>query len=57
MRGVLRWVSHAYGSSLIIKIKVGDVLLNSVTAQDERRWSASERIYFGFESGAFLGLE
>ena len=55
--GVLHSVSLQYGSSLLIKIKVGDVLLKCVTAQDERRWSAGERIYFGFEDGAFLGLE
>ncbi len=55
--GVLHSVSLQYGSSLLIKIKVGDVLLKCVTAQDERRWSAGERIYFGFENGAFLGLE
>lgn len=55
--GILHSVSLQYGSSLLIKIKVGDVLLKCVTAQDERRWSAGERIYFGFESGAFLGLE
>ena len=55
--GILHSVSLQYGSSLLIKIKVGDVLLKCVTAQDERRWSAGERIYFGFEDGAFLGLE
>ena len=55
--GILHSVSLQYGSSLLIKIKVGDVLLKCVTAQDERHWSAGERIYFGFESGAFLGLE
>ena len=55
--GILHSVSLQYGSSLLIKIKVGDLLLKCVTAQDERRWSAGERIYFGFESGAFLGLE
>lgn len=55
--GVLHSVSLQYGSSLLIKIKAGDVLLKCVTAQDERRWSAGERIYFGFEDGAFLGLE
>ena len=55
--GILHSVSLQYGSSLLIKIKVGDVLLKCVTAQDERRWSAGERIYFRFESGAFLGLE
>lgn len=55
--GILHSVSLQYGSSLLIKIKVGDVLLKCVTAQDERRWSAGERIYFGFENGAFLGLE
>nr|WP_314375404.1 tungstate ABC transporter ATP-binding protein TupC [uncultured Campylobacter sp.] len=55
--GILHSVSLQYGSSLLIKIKAGDVLLKCVTAQDERRWSAGERIYFGFESGAFLGLE
>ena len=55
--GILHSVSLQYGSSLLIKIKVGDVLLKCVTAQDERRWSAGKRIYFGFESGAFLGLE
>ena len=55
--GVLHSVSLQYGSSLLIKIKAGDLLVKCVTAQDERRWSAGERIYFGFESGAFLGLE
>lgn len=55
--GILHSVSLQYGSSLLIKIKAGDVLLKCITAQDERRWSAGERIYFGFESGAFLGLE
>ena len=55
--GILHSVSLQYGSSLLIKIKVGDVLLKCVTAQDERRWSAGERVYFGFEDGAFLGLE
>ena len=55
--GILHSVSLQYGSSLLIKIKAGDVLLKCVTAQDERRWSAGERIYFGFEDGAFLGLE
>ena len=55
--GILHSVSLQYGSSLLIKIKAGDVLLKCVTAQDERHWSAGERIYFGFESGAFLGLE
>lgn len=55
--GILHSVSLQYGSSLLIKIKAGDLLLKCVTAQDERRWSAGERIYFGFESGAFLGLE
>ncbi len=55
--GILHSVSLQYGSSLLIKIKAGDVLLKCVTAQDEPRWSAGERIYFGFESGAFLGLE
>ena len=55
--GILHSVSLQYGSSLLIKIKVGDVLLKCVTAQDERRWSTGERIYFGFENGAFLGLE
>ena len=55
--GILHSVSLQYGSSLLIKIKVGDVLLKCVTAQDERSWSAGERIYFGFENGAFLGLE
>ena len=55
--GILHSVSLQYGSSLLIKIKVGDVLLKCVTAQDERRWSAGERIYFGFEDGTFLGLE
>ena len=55
--GILHSVSLQYGSSLLIKIKVGDVLLKCVMAQDERRWSAGERIYFGFEDGAFLGLE
>ena len=55
--GILHSVSLQYGSSLLIKIKAGDILLKCVTAQDERRWSAGERIYFGFESGAFLGLE
>ena len=55
--GVLHSVSLQYGSSLLIKIKAGDVLLKCVTAQDERRWSAGERVYFGFENGAFLGLE
>ena len=55
--GILHSVSLQYGSSLLIKIKVGDVLLKCVTAQDERRWSTGERIYFGFEDGAFLGLE
>ena len=55
--GILHSVSLQYGSSLLIKIKVGDVLLKCVTAQDEQRWSAGERIYFGFEDGAFLGLE
>ena len=55
--GILHSVSLQYGSSLLIKIKVGDVLLKCVTAQDERRWSAGERVYFGFENGAFLGLE
>ena len=55
--GILHSVSLQYGSSLLIKIKAGDVLLKCVTAQDERRWSTGERIYFGFESGAFLGLE
>ena len=55
--GILHSVSLQYGSSLLIKVKAGDVLLKCVTAQDERRWSAGERIYFGFESGAFLGLE
>lgn len=55
--GILHSVSLQYGSSLLIKIKAGDVLLKCVTAQDERHWSAGERIYFGFEDGAFLGLE
>lgn len=55
--GILHSVSLQYGSSLLIKVKAGDLLLKCVTAQDERRWSAGERIYFGFESGAFLGLE
>lgn len=55
--GILHSVSLQYGSSLLIKIKVGDLLLKCVTAQDERRWSAGERVYFGFENGAFLGLE
>ena len=55
--GILHSVSLQYGSSLLIKIKAGDVLLKCVTAQDERRWSAGERVYFGFENGAFLGLE
>ena len=55
--GILHSVSLQYGSSLLIKIKVGDVLLKCVTAQDERCWSAGERIYFEFENGAFLGLE
>ena len=55
--GILHSVSLQYGSSLLIKIKAGDVLLKCVTAQDEQRWSAGERVYFGFESGAFLGLE
>ena len=55
--GILHSVSLQYGSSLLIKIKAGDVLLKCVTAQDERRWSAGEKIYFGFENGAFLGLE
>ena len=55
--GILHSVSLQYGSSLLIKIKAGDVLLKCVTAQDERRFSAGERIYFGFEDGAFLGLE
>ena len=55
--GILHSVSLQYSSSLLIKIKAGDVLLKCVTAQDERRWSAGKRIYFGFESGAFLGLE
>ena len=55
--GILHSVSLQYGSSLLIKIKAGDVLLKCVTAQDERRWSAGKKIYFGFESGAFLGLE
>ena len=55
--GILHSVSLQYGSSLLIKIKAGDVLLKCVTAQDERRWSAGEKIYFGFEDGAFLGLE
>ena len=55
--GVLHSVSLQYGSSLLIKVKAGDVLLKCVTAQDERRWSAGERVYFGFENGAFLGLE
>lgn len=55
--GILHSVSLQYGSSLLIKIKAGDVLLKCVTAQDERSWSAGEKIYFGFESGAFLGLE
>ncbi|WP_298962230.1 tungstate ABC transporter ATP-binding protein TupC [uncultured Campylobacter sp.] len=55
--GILHSVSLQYGSSLLIKIKAGDVLLKCVTAQDKRRWSAGERIYFGFENGAFLGLE
>ena len=55
--GILHSVSLQYGSSLLIKIKAGDVLLKCVTAQDERCWSAGERIYFGFEDGAFLGLE
>lgn len=55
--GILHSVSLQYGSSLLIKIKAGDLLLKCVTAQDERRWSAGERVYFGFESGAFLGLE
>ncbi|WP_304294691.1 tungstate ABC transporter ATP-binding protein TupC [Campylobacter gracilis] len=55
--GILHSVSLQYGSSLLIKIKAGDLLLKCVTAQDERRWSAGERIYFGFEDGAFLGLE
>lgn len=55
--GILHSVSLQYGSSLLIKVKAGDVLLKCVTAQDERRWSAGERVYFGFEEGAFLGLE
>ncbi|WP_298979873.1 tungstate ABC transporter ATP-binding protein TupC [uncultured Campylobacter sp.] len=55
--GILHSVSLQYGSSLLIKVKAGDVLLKCVTAQDERHWSAGERIYFEFESGAFLGLE
>ena len=55
--GVLHSVSLQYGSSLLIKIKAGDLLLKCVTVQDERRWSAGERIYFGFENSAFLGLE
>ncbi|WP_299187894.1 tungstate ABC transporter ATP-binding protein TupC [uncultured Campylobacter sp.] len=55
--GILHSVSLQYSSSLLIKIKAGDLLLKCVTAQDERRWSAGERIYFGFEDGAFLGLE
>lgn len=55
--GILHSVSLQYGSSLLIKIKAGDLLLKCVTAQDERRWSAGERVYFGFEDGAFLGLE
>ena len=55
--GILHSVSLQYGSSLLIKIKAGDLLLKCVTAQDERCWSAGERIYFGFEDGAFLGLE
>ena len=55
--GILHSVSLQYGSSLLIKIKAGDVLLKCVTEQDERHWSAGERIYFGFEDGAFLGLE
>ena len=55
--GILHSVSLQYGSSLLIKIKAGDLLLKCVTAQDERRWSAGERIYFGFEDGAFWGLE
>ena len=55
--GILHSVSLQYGSSLLIKIKAGDVLLKCVTAQDEQRWSAGERVYFGFEDGAFLGLE
>lgn len=55
--GILHSVSLQYGSSLLIKVKAGDVLLKCVTAHDERRWSAGERVYFGFEDGAFLGLE
>ena len=55
--GILHSVSLQYASSLLIKIKAGDLLLKCVTAQDERCWSAGERIYFGFEDGAFLGLE
>ena len=51
--GILHSVSLQYGSSLLIKIKVGDLLLKCVTAQDERRWSAGERVYFGFENGVF----
>ena len=55
--GILHSVSLQYGSSLLIKVKTGDVLLKCVTTQDKRRWSAGERVYFGFEDGAFLGLE
>ena len=56
LEGILHSVSLYLGKDLLVKIKIGDFLIKTLTSNSQN-FNVGERIYFKFDEGAFLGLE
>ena len=54
--GILHSVSLYIGKDLLVKIKIGDFLIKTLTPNSQN-FNVGENIYFKFDDGAFLGLE
>lgn len=54
--GILHSVSLYLGKDLLVKIKIGDFLIKTLTPNSQN-FNVGENIYFKFDDGAFLGLE
>ncbi|MDO5046475.1 tungstate ABC transporter ATP-binding protein TupC [Campylobacter sp.] len=60
LKGLLHSVSIIYGTSLLVKIKIGDFLVKTVASGENfinNRLVTGENVYFGFEDDAFLAIE
>lgn len=58
--GLLHSVSIIYGTSLLVKVKIGDFLIKAVVSSENfigNKLTTGENVYFGFSDEAFLDIE